>query len=186
MHKCPICALEFVPGIKHPKQRCCSIKCGKKYYRKKRFNLPDKKEIECVVCGKRFIPYHYKNDKFCAGSCSRLAKNRVISGIPINAPKRKKGSGFINGSGYKVIFKDHPNSTIRGQIAEHTWIMSAHLGRPLKKGEFVHHKNSIRDDNRIENLELWSKHHPIGGRVEDKIQWCKEFLAEYGYDVIMK
>ncbi len=39
--------------------------------------------------------------------------------------------------------------------------------------------DGIRDDNRIENLELWSKAQPSGQRVEDKIKWCKEFLKEY-------
>jgi hypothetical protein len=64
--------------------------------------------------------------------------------------------------------------------------MSNYLKRPLLKGETVHHRNGIRDDNRLENLELWSHSHPPGQRVEDKIQWCKEFLEQYGYDVIMK
>jgi hypothetical protein len=57
--------------------------------------------------------------------------------------------------------------------------MEQHLGRPLEAHENVHHVNGVRDDNHLENLELWSVSQPAGQRVADKVSWAREILALY-------
>ena len=57
--------------------------------------------------------------------------------------------------------------------------MGAMLGRPLTKGETVHHRNGVRDDNRPENLELWASNHTPGQRVSDLVVYAQEILARY-------
>lgn len=67
----------------------------------------------------------------------------------------------------------------RTRVFEHRYVMEQSLGRRLLKKETVHHINGVRDDNRLENLELWSSSHPPGQRVADKVAWAKEILSYY-------
>ena len=75
-----------------------------------------------------------------------------ICGEWMNVTGRKK-----NKAGYILLcIHDHPNSDRNGHIFEHRVVVEMYCGRFLKSGEDVHHKNEIKHDNRIENLEIIS------------------------------
>lgn len=69
-------------------------------------------------------------------------------------------------------------------VREHKLVMESVIGRELYPHEQVHHMNGQRDDNRADNLELWSISQPPGQRVTDKIEWAISYLEQYGYKVI--
>lgn len=54
----------------------------------------------------------------------------------------------------KILFKSMYNNY--SYIFEHRLIVARHLHRPLENYEKVHHLNEIKDDNRIQNLQLIS------------------------------
>jgi hypothetical protein len=76
-------------------------------------------------------------------------------------------SGYIN----IKLAEDDPLFPFahNGWMTEHKIVMSHLIGRPLRRGENVHHRNGRRADNRPENLELWWTPQPPGQRMVEAI-----------------
>ena len=73
-----------------------------------------------------------------------------------NENPRWKGGRRRDKDGYICIYNiDHPFRNAANVIMEHRLVMEKYLGRYLKREEVVHHKNGIKDDNRLENLKLF-------------------------------
>lgn len=91
-----------------------------------------------------------------------------------------RGGRLIDQNGYVLLYKpDYPNCNYLGYVREHRYVMEQSLGRLLIPGEVVHHKNRNRQDNRIENLHLYSKNSDhLAEELKGKIpKWTADGLA---------
>jgi len=88
--------------------------------------------------------------------CSDRQKVKKLHGVGKKSPCWK--GGFYHRYGYKYIWVGknsfyYPMSS-NNYVAEHRLVVAKSLKRCLYKYEIIHHKNGIRDDNNIGNLEL--------------------------------
>lgn len=98
---------------------------------------------------KRYIQGHQNRGR------TKTPAQRLRSSLPMEKNGRWKGGRFIDQDGYALVKKpDHPAARLSGYVLEHRLAMEAHLGRFLTEKEVVHHKNSNKSDNRLDNLEL--------------------------------
>lgn len=118
-------------------------------------------------------------DKYGVSQC-KMSRIMAAEGVVSNKGRSRRGQnhgawkGGItkNKENYVAewVSDDDPMASMRnnqGYVLQHRLVMARHLGRPLTQTENVHHINGIRDDNRLENLELWTRPQPKGVRAHE-------------------
>lgn len=112
-----------------------------------RANRRPKVEVDCLTCGKLFWVWPSRLDigkgKFCSISCGKMGTNN-----------HRWIDGTNHRDGYVLKYMPMHPAAVKGYVPEHRLVMERHLGRRLTKEEVVHHKNFVRSDNDIENLQL--------------------------------
>jgi hypothetical protein len=140
--------------------------CANHYYRKRLYGNPDgtfATTKKCVECGAPAVAGDRSSD-YCREHYVAFVKQQIAAG-------RLQGCRSARGYVYHSIFKK--------TYAEHAIVMEHLLGRPLRLGENVHHRNGVKHDNRPENLELWVKPQAAGQRVQDLVAWIVESYPQY-------
>lgn len=116
-----------------------------------------KKIVKCIFCKALFHPWNGQvNAKYCSRLCACRDRNT-------NDHQKRAGKigGLVTGNkmrgtgtkGYVKYFQRHEHRIVAEQL----------LGRKLRKGEIVHHKDGDKHNNSIGNLEVMnqSKHASI-------------------------
>lgn len=131
---------------------CCSVHFGRGYCRKhylsehylspKKPKTPRRQELQCVHCGKSFLP-PLKTSRYCSSRCSGASRKKP----------------FIIKKGYrKLLIPAHPRADSKGYVFEHIVVLEATIGRSINSPEEVHHKDYNRANNAANNLVLCASH----------------------------
>ncbi len=142
----------------------------------------------CEKCGKkRWVLLVEGNPKtILCKCCAQKGINNVGS-----KSARWGGGRHKNKQGY-VLIRVFPNDffapmvSYGGYVMEHRLVMAKSLGRCLHRWELVHHKNHIKDDNRLENLQLVSddRHQQIT-LMENRIRFLESRVTQLEADIVL-
>ena len=111
--------------------------------------------VVCINCGVEFNvkPTRLKRGaKYCSMDCRRT---------------HSYTGRFVRSDGYVAIRQGDDF------VLEHRHIMEKHLERSLERWEHVHHRNGVKSDNRLDNLEVLTvaSHTKLHHKGIDATRW---------------
>lgn len=147
----------------------------------------------CNNCKRKFKPSSGHRD--CPACRGEKQKTPCVDCGVLSNKDHKKCINCHNGSGENSPSwkggktrhqKGYTMSWVPGRkyVFDHVLVMENEIGRRLLDVENVHHLNGVRDDNRPENLELWTRPQPAGIRAEDAVVWAQEVLERYAPELL--
>jgi hypothetical protein len=115
--------------------------------------------MKCYICGRLIINVVRPQEKpTCSRKCWAKKHRELVTGKNGVVASNWKGGEFIAATGYVWVYAPGISITSKKKhMLKHRLVMSQHLKRPLLNSEIVHHKNGLKHDNRIENLEVLSR-----------------------------
>lgn len=131
--------------------------------------------------------------KYCSAICANKALRRFWNTIEERKRRSKrqignKNSNYGNGlqkvMGYIWVNYTKPHiHKIQNRIPRAIYVMEQHLGRKLKKQEIVHHIDSNKQNDNIENLMLFknsSEHMRWHGkrRIEKQMDYMRNHIKD--------
>ena len=163
LYKCEICGQDI--GYYYPScaRRTCSSACRKSL-------------TSILSSGSK--NGNFKHGKFCTPNYCAICGVGIDHRSKRCVACKKDGNKYKTKQGYVLVKKrHHPNRNHHNYVFEHIMVMADHLQRPIQKGEIVHHKDFVKDNNAIDNLHLYESHAAHGKCTRGIFQLVKQLLC---------